>query len=177
MRLIYLLALLWLPGCKAAQQASQSSSSSTSSTARKDSLVYLEKWRTDTVRLKGDSVTVQVPVPCDTSAGSVPVSGKARSGRVNLTYTISGGQLAIACNADSLLLEIYKREVEIYSLQERLSDSASMVQQTVTLTQTVTRYRTPFWNWVLIVALLAWILRWQLVDAAKVIAKIPLPWK
>jgi hypothetical protein len=179
MRIIYIISLSLLIGCKATKQASYTAEKS--SEKRQDSLVYIERLRIDTVKLKGDSVRVRVPIPCPpiapgaSQATKEPFGGRAKSGRVNLTYAMKDGMLEIDCNADSLMLELIKRDITVYKL-ERQIDSANK-QTVVTVTNTVTRYRTPFWNWVVMLALLCWIFRWQIVDGVKMIAKIPLPWK
>lgn len=170
MRLLTIFILLALVGCKATQ--SVSSVLETSTEQRKDSLVYIERLRIDTVKLKGDSIKVKVPVPCDSLK---PVAGKAKSGRVNLNYGIKNGQLEIDCNADSLLIELLGKDISIYKLEKQLDSTSKEKQQVVTVTNTVTKYRTPFWNWVIIIVLLAWIFRWQLYTLIKkLFVKLPI---
>lgn len=172
----YLLAiwLVLMGGCKATEPASSSSTVAKSTEKRQDSTVYIERLRVDTVKLKGDSIRVKVPVPCDTLK---PVTGSAKSGRVQLHYTIKSGQLEIDCHNDSLLLELIGRDIAIYRLEKQLDSASQQQQEVVTVTQEVTVYRTPFWNWIVMLAMLCYMLRRQLLPIVKTIAKIPLPWK
>lgn len=154
MRIATIILLLLACGCKPTQQVTATQEKI--SKERQDSTVYIERLRIDTVTLKGDSVQVKVPVPCDSLK---PITGKARSGRVNLHYAIKNGQLEIDCNADSLLVQVYKRDILLYRLGKQLDSTAKAKETVVTVTNTVTRYRTPFWNWVLMLALVAALFR------------------
>lgn len=122
----------------------------------KDSVVYSEKEvvKRDTIYKIGDTVTMQVVIPCS----DAKLDTFIKKGKTSLTATIHNGLLNVDCKTDSL---------------QHLIDSITRIKEKVTIHTemkevgvAVIKNKVPAWCWWLIgfnVLAIAWKLRFSII--------------
>jgi hypothetical protein len=157
--------------CKPVQQSSSEESYQTR--LRNDSTVYIERLRPIKVKTPGESINATINLQCDSNKVKA-TSGRVIGKRTQLRYQVdSTGRLQIDCNADSLELECWAKDLVIKELRSRVDSSSESRSEIRTETVTKIKYRTPFWNLLAYALLLAILFRRPL---GKLIKKY-VPWK
>jgi hypothetical protein len=177
-KLTTILLLLALVSCRSTRSTQ---SSHTQESNRKDSTVVLikETVRYDTVRLPGGVVTVVQRVPCDSALLVREDTNQGRTkqgpdttqrGHVRLIIAnLGNGWQRIDCEADSLMAVVAAKDVEITTLRQSQQNHSDVK----TVMKVVTKYRYPWWLYVLVAVMALWQLRNPLIE---LISK-RLPWK
>lgn len=105
-------------------------------------------YRSDTIMLKGDTVTLTATIPCP----DVVLKEQKNSGRVTLNTELKNGVLKVECVTDSLMHVVDS----LKELNTRIMRIKSEVI-TVSTPVDVIKYRIPFWVVLLIVVNLLYI--------------------
>jgi hypothetical protein len=133
-----------------------------------------ETVRYDTVKVPGGVVTVVQRVPCDSvglvgrdtnQEGSKPIykTDTTQRGHVRLIISnLGNGMQRIDCEADSLTAVIAAKDREISTYKAQ----ASHRQELRTVTNTVVKYRVPWWVYALLAGWLIWNFRHNIIDWA-----------
>ena len=140
MRNLIIILIIALAGCTASRVPAPSVTIIT-----KDSIVEKEviRYRTDTTIIPGDTIKLQVAIPCP----DLVYHKKVENGNTSLVLDIKDGLLTADCQTDSLLHIVD-------SLQETIKERQSWhsSNETKTLVNTVEKikYKIPKWCWYLL---------------------------
>lgn len=110
----------------------------------KDSIIY----KSVKVSIPGDSVTLHDTIPCPEA--NLHKEQKSKSGRTTATLDIKNGNVTVKCHEDSLTCTID-------SLKEIIRIKESYHAQVKTVDKPVVKKVTPTWCWILLVAVIAYL--------------------
>ena len=119
----------------------------TKTTTVRDSLVIKEVHHMDTVRIKGDTITIEKFV----GEQAMPFTEEKKQGRADVKITISHGQLSVKCKCDSIqkALDIVLKDTSRYKF------TATNEIRTVQVKFIPRFYKFTFWSFWLLVAIVA----------------------
>ena len=168
-RYLIIALLCVLAACKAPELVTETDHQSS---LVKDSVVVREVLRPVLVKQPGESISANITLRCNDSTAK-PTSGQVKGQRTTLTYKLdSKGNLQMNCNADSLLLEIFAKDMITERLRYEKDSLASVKQQVIVKKEVQVKYKTPAMMWWALILLLLYTFRWQLWGLLKKLLKL-----
>lgn len=126
--------MVWLQGCTTSRTASLQTDS-----VKVDSVLILERLRVDTITVPGDTITVEIPIECDSNFKVRPVVVSQRSKRSKSIIEVNNNMLKAAFNCDEYKQQITALEKQVNTLQRSQQSRAEV--------KIVTERYIPKWAW------------------------------